>query len=105
MTVARKDSISRAAEILHLTQPAISHQIKRLSDESGLTLFRRTPHGLDLTEEGKSLLPKAQQVLAAMGELQRNAHTQGGQVAGTLRIGTIVDPEFIRLGSLLNRLK
>ncbi|WP_422075387.1 LysR family transcriptional regulator [Sulfitobacter geojensis] len=105
VTVAREGSVSRAAEILNLTQPAISHQIKRLSDETGLSLFRRTPHGLDLTAEGKDLLPKAQHVLTAMGELQRNAHTQGGRISGTLRIGTIVDPEFIRLGLLLNRLK
>lgn len=105
VTVAREGSVSRAAEILHLTQPAISHQIKRLSEETGIILFRRTPHGLDLTEDGRALLPKAEQVLTAMHELQRNAHAQGGQVSGTLRIGTIVDPEFIRLGLLLSRLK
>lgn len=105
VTVAREGSVSRAAALLHLTQPAISHQIKRLSEETGITLFRRTPHGLDLTEDGKALLPKAEQVLNAMADLRRSASTQSGQVSGKLRIGTIVDPEFIRLGQLLSGLK
>ncbi|GAW35838.1 HTH-type transcriptional activator CmpR [Roseovarius sp. A-2] len=105
VTVAREGSVSRAAELLHLTQPAISHQIKRLSEETGITLFRRTPHGLDLTEDGKALLPKAEQVLNAMADLRRSASTQSGQISGKLRIGTIVDPEFIRLGKLLSSLK
>lgn len=103
-TVAREKSVSRAAEVLNLTQPAISHQIKRLSEETGITLFNRTPRGLDLTPDGAALLPKAEQVLSAMIEFQRSASKQCGQVSGTLRIGTIVDPEFIRLGRLLSRL-
>lgn len=105
VTVAREGSVSRAAENLHLTQPAISHQIKRLSEETGITLFKRTPHGLDLTADGKTLLPWAEQVLNAMADLRRSANAQSGQISGTLRIGTIVDPEFIRLGQLLSGLK
>jgi DNA-binding transcriptional LysR family regulator len=104
VTVARGKSVSRAAEMLNLTQPAISHQIKRLSEETGLTLFHRTPHGLELTPDGATLLPEAEQVLAAMTAFQRCASKQCGQVSGTLKIGTIVDPEFIRLGRLLSRL-
>ena len=104
VTVAREKSVSRAAELLNLTQPAISHQIKRLSEETGITLFARTPHGLELTPDGVALLPRAEQVLSAMTEFQRSASKQGGQVSGRLRIGTIVDPEFIRLGRLLSRL-
>lgn len=102
VTVAREGSVSRAAEVLNLTQPAISHQIKRLSEETGITLFKRTPHGLNLTQDGTAILPKAEQVLAAMAEFRRSASKQCGQVSGRLRIGTIVDPEFIRLGRLLS---
>lgn len=104
VTVARQGSVSRAADVLNLTQPAISHQIKRLSEETGITLFRRTAKGLDLTPDGAALLPKAEQVLAAMSEFRRSASKQSGQVSGRLKIGTIVDPEFIRLGRLLSRL-
>ncbi|MBV7396865.1 LysR family transcriptional regulator [Mameliella sediminis] len=104
VTVAREGNVSRAAEVLNLTQPAISHQIRRLSEETEITLFRRTPHGLDLTPDGKALLPKAEHVLNAMIEFRQSANRQAGLVSGTLRIGTIVDPEFIRLGRLLSRL-
>ena len=104
VTVAREGSVSRAAEVLNLTQPAISHQIKRLSEETGITLFKRTPHGLDLTPDGLAILPKAEQVLTSMAEFRRSASAQCGRVSGKLKIGTIVDPEFIRLGRLLSRL-
>ncbi|WP_163849147.1 LysR family transcriptional regulator [Pseudooceanicola aestuarii] len=104
VTVAREGSVSRAAEVLNLTQPAVSHQIRRLSEETNVTFFKRAPHGLDLTPDGQALLPKAEAVLAAMAEFRQSASRRIGQVSGTLRIGTIVDPEFIRLGRLLSHL-
>lgn len=104
VTVAREGSVSRAAAVLNLTQPAISHQIKRLSEETGVTYFKRTPHGLDLTPDGLALLAKAEAVLNAMADFRQNAVNRVGQVSGMLRIGTIVDPEFIRLGRLLRQL-
>lgn len=105
VTVAREGSVSRAAEIQNLTQPAVSHQIKRLSEETGITLFRRTATGLQITQDGAAILQKAEQVLAAMNEFHRTARLQLGRVEGKLKIGTIVDPEFIRLGRLLGQLR
>lgn len=105
ITVAREGSVSRAAEALNLTQPAISHQIKRLSEETNITLFRRTATGVEITPDGAALVPKAEQVLLAMAEFHRSAHKRTGQISGKLKIGTIVDPEFIRLGVLLGRLR
>jgi DNA-binding transcriptional LysR family regulator len=105
ITVAREGSVSRAAEALNLTQPAISHQIKRLSDETNITLFRRTATGVEITPDGAALVPKAEQVLLAMAEFHRSARKRTGQISGKLKIGTIVDPEFIRLGVLLGRLR
>lgn len=103
--VAREGSVSRAAEVLNLTQPAISHQIKRLSEEMGLALFTRTPTGLRITHDGAALLGKAQYVLDAMTEFHRSASRRVGRISGKLTIGTIVDPEFIRLGRLLASLR
>src|SRR5690348_8946365 len=55
---ARHLSFTRAADELHVTQAAISHQIKSLEDRLGLPLFRRLPRRLLLTEEGQALLPE-----------------------------------------------
>ena len=105
VTVAREGSVSRAAEVLNLTQLAISHQIKRLGEETGITLFNRTPTGLQISHDGAAVLPKAEQVLDAMSDFQRSARQRSGRISGKLRIGTIVDPEFIRLGRILARLR
>lgn len=105
VTVAREGSVSRAAEVLNLTQPAISHQIKRLGEETGITLFNRTPTGLQISHDGTAVLSKAERVLDAMSDFQRSARQRSGRISGKLRIGTIVDPEFIRLGRILARLR
>ena len=101
---AREGNVSRAAERLHLTQPAVSLQLKRLAEETGLVLFTRTPHGLALTADGAAMLPQAERVLAAVGDLQQAARKLQGTVRGALRIGTILDPEFTRLGVFLREL-
>ncbi|MCI5098644.1 MAG: LysR family transcriptional regulator [Rhodobacteraceae bacterium] len=105
VTVAREGSVSRAAQVLNLTQPAISHQIKRLSDDTGITLFTRVPSGLQITHDGAALLGKAEGVLQAMNDFHQSASKRVGRVSGTLKIGTILDPEFIRLGQLLSHLR
>ncbi len=105
VTVAREGSVSRAAEVLNLTQPAISHQIKRLAEETGITLFDRTPTGLQISHDGAAVLSKAENVLDAMSDFRRSARQRSGQISGKLRLGTIVDPEFIRLGRILARLQ
>jgi DNA-binding transcriptional LysR family regulator len=101
---AREGSVSRAAARLHLTQPAVSLQLKRLAEDTGLRLFTRTPHGLALTADGAALLPQAERVLAAVGDLHQAARNLQSTVRGALRIGTILDPEFTRLGMFLREL-
>ena len=59
ITVAREGTVSRAATLLHLTQPAVSLQLKGLEESTGLLLFNRTPGGFTLTEAGAALLPLA----------------------------------------------
>jgi len=105
VTVAREGSVSRAADALNLTQPAISHQIKRLSEETGIVLFNRTAAGLQISHDGAAVLSKAEQILEAMSEFHRSARQRSGRISGKLKIGTIVDPEFIRLGHMLASLR
>ncbi|SFN31875.1 LysR family transcriptional regulator [Variovorax sp. OV329] len=102
--VAREGNVSRAAQRLHLSQPAVSLQLKRLGELTGLALFSRTPQGLALTSDGAALLPQAERVLAALADFQHSAQRLQSTVRGTLRIGTILDPEFTRLGAFLREL-
>jgi DNA-binding transcriptional LysR family regulator len=104
VAVAREGKVSRAAERLHLSQPAVSLQLKALAESTGLTLFTRTPHGLALTPDGAALLPQAEKALAALADFGQAAQSLHNTVRGRLRIGTILDPEFIRLGAFLKEL-
>ncbi|MEC5407377.1 LysR family transcriptional regulator [Paraburkholderia sp. MPAMCS5] len=104
VTVAREGNLTRAAVQLHLTQPAVSLQIKHLQETLGVTLFTRTSHGLSLTRDGQALLPHAERALGAASDVQRAAQSLRHEVRGRLRIGTILDPEFLRLGGFLKQL-
>lgn len=104
VTVAREGNLTRAAERLFLTQPALSLQVKKLQSELGMVLFERTPRGMRLTDAGRKLLPAAERALTAVAEFGAAASGLKGTVSGQLRIGTIVDPEFLRLGAFLGLL-
>ena len=104
ITVAHEGNLTRAAERLHLTQPAVSLQIKSLQAELNLQLFTRKPSGMSLTDDGAKLLPYAERVINSMMEFRQGADALHSTLSGALAVGTILDPEFIRLGPFLKRL-
>ncbi|GAA6142644.1 LysR family transcriptional regulator [Hydrogenophaga sp. 5NK40-0174] len=104
VAVAREGNVSRAAERLHLSQPAVSLQLKALAEQTGLQLFSRTPRGMALTQDGAALLSLADRALAALNDFGQAAAAMQDTLRGSLRIGTILDPEFIRLGAFLKQL-
>lgn len=99
--VADQGHLTRAADRLHVSQPALSAQIKALEDELGVELFQRVPGGMALTSAGKRLLPAAQSVISAAHALASEARNLRGGVAGRVRLGTLADPEFLRLPQFL----
>ena len=100
--VAEAGHLTRAAEKLHISQPALSAQIKALEDELDLPLFERTPAGMILTAAGRRLLTEAEKVLAAAQTLHAEARALKGEVTGLARLGSLSDPEFIRLGDFMS---
>ncbi len=103
LAVAREHHLTRAAETLHLSQPAVSAQIKALEQELEVRLFERHAGGMTITAAGSELLAHARKTVEAAEALKRAARASRGQLAGKLRIGTASNPERIRLGELLGR--
>lgn len=102
--VAREGSITRASELLFLSQPAVSAHIKSLEEELGMALFERNSRGMQLTLAGQQLLPKAEQLLASHQALLVEAKLLRTGVTGQLRLGSNRAPSAPLLGKLLNRL-
>ncbi len=101
VTVAKLGHLTRAAEAVHLSQPAISGQIKALERDFGLTLFDRTSSGMVLTPAGKRLLQHAEAVIGGVRQLRHAALELSAQITGRLRLGTVLDPAFLHVGELI----
>jgi DNA-binding transcriptional LysR family regulator len=85
VAVKETGGFTRAAQRLHLTQSAISHQIRRLEEQIGRPLLYRTTRSLALTEDGEDFLPHAMQILESLDAL---AHRfQPSTVSGMVRFG------------------
>jgi len=86
-TVAAEASFRRAAERLHLSQPAVSQQIHALEEELGVTLFDRGKGRIRLTDAGAILLTYARKGARLAEEAQAALEDARGEAAGDLRIG------------------
>ncbi|EHH13572.1 LysR family transcriptional regulator [Mesorhizobium amorphae] len=89
VTVADKASMTAAANALHLTQGAVSQQVKRLEDILGSSLFERDRRGLKLTRAGERLLGKGMRLLSLNDEIW--TEMVGNAVAGQVRLGVPYD--------------
>lgn len=83
---AETGSLNKAAEALHLTQPAITRHIKSLEAQLGAVLLARTPQGVELTPAGQAVLPHARAAVAAVAACRHAAAEASGAAPGRLRI-------------------
>ncbi|MBV1905767.1 MAG: LysR family transcriptional regulator [Pseudomonadales bacterium] len=86
--VAETGSFSRAAEILHLTQPAVSKRIATLELDLGLPLFDRIGRHVFMTEAGTVLFPRAQSMLQAKKDTRKLLENLNTRIDGRLRMAT-----------------
>lgn len=101
VTVADKASMTAAANALHLTQGAVSQQVKRLEEALGSSLFERDRRGLRLTRAGERLFGKGKRLLGLNDEIW--AEMAGTPVAGQVRLGVPYDLVGTLLAPVLKR--
>src|SRR4051812_48880527 len=89
VAVAQHRSLTKAGEELFLTQSAVSQQIRRLEEELGVTVFRRTSRRVEPTAEGQVILGYAQRVLAEVDGMHCELEELSGLLRGELRIGGV----------------
>src|SRR5262245_52278888 len=104
VAIAQEKTLTRAAERVFTSAPAVSAQLKALEDELGVKLFERTPRGMTPTEAGLSLLEEAERTLASATRMRSAAEQIRGAAQGVVRFGTVVDPVSLRLGNVLVKL-
>jgi DNA-binding transcriptional LysR family regulator len=85
--LALEHNFHRAAERLHLTQPAVSIQVKKLEQDSGRSLFLRNGHGVALTDEGRSLFELTTRIFDAEAQARQMLDTHDKEVPRTLHLG------------------
>ncbi|WP_295370065.1 LysR family transcriptional regulator [uncultured Pseudoflavonifractor sp.] len=88
LLVAREENITKAANLLHLTQPTLSRQLMQLEEELGVQLFRRSKHRIILTEEGMLLRRRAEEIVALADKTRDDLQRRGEQLSGTVAVGS-----------------
>ncbi|WP_339285033.1 LysR family transcriptional regulator [Oceanobacillus sp. FSL K6-3682] len=89
-TIAEEGSVSRAAELLHITQPTLSRQLKELEEELGTELFYREKKQLHLTEAGVFLKDRAEEILSLTDKTEQAFFDQKKQLfSGHISIGCV----------------
>lgn len=86
-TVAKRGSLTKAAEELYISQPAVSQSIRQLENQLGVTLFNRTHRGMELSEQGgKVIFSKVEQALKLFTDAENKIQQLSATATGTIRI-------------------
>ena len=88
LVVAREENITKAAALLHVTQPTLSRQLMGLEEELGVKLFRRGKYHVALTDDGMLLRRRAQEIVELAEKTEQEFQRKEGELAGDISIGT-----------------
>jgi LysR family transcriptional regulator, nitrogen assimilation regulatory protein len=89
LTVSETRSVTRAAAVLHLVQPAVSRQLRLLEEELGTPLFTRERNGMELTEAGKLLADHARRALRELDQARTEIQSAAVAVSGVVNLGLL----------------
>ena len=87
LMVAREENITKAARLLHITQPTLSRQLIQLEEELGVQLFHRGKYHVTLTNDGMLLKRRAQEIVALTEKTQKEFQNRDEELAGEIAIG------------------
>lgn len=87
LTVVREESITKAAEVLHITQPTLSRQLAQMEETMGVKLFNRGTRKIVLTNEGILLRRRAEEILELVDKTERELLEQEKLVEGVVSVG------------------
>lgn len=104
-TVARLLSFTKAAESLHMTQPAVTFQVRQLEDYFNTRLFDRTHNRISLTEAGAHVYEYAARIFELYGEMENSVRAMTGEISGSLTIGASTTIAEYMLPALLGDFK
>ena len=106
LTIAEEENITRAADILHITQPTLSRQIMQLEEELGTQLFVRGRHSIKLTDEGLYLRRRAEEILSIADSTERAIrHRDDKDIIGEISIGCTETHSMEELASMMQRFR
>lgn len=88
LTVVREESITKAADVLHITQPTLSRQLTQMEEEVGAKLFERGSRKITLTNEGILLRRRAEEIIQLVEKTEEELAEQDEQVEGKITIGS-----------------
>src|SRR3954465_5021510 len=92
--VHRDRSVTAAAKHLHLTQPAVTLQIRNLQELAGLPLIQRTSDGMLLTDAGREVLALSERIEAAIADCETSLEMMAGKTAGRISIGAVSTAKY-----------
>src|SRR6185437_13745763 len=91
---ANHGSVTAAAKQLHLTQPAVTLQIRNLQRLAGLPLIQRTSEGMLLTDAGRNVLALSERIEAAIRDCETSIEMIAGKTAGRISIGAVSTAKY-----------
>jgi DNA-binding transcriptional LysR family regulator len=103
MAIVTHGSLGRAAETLHITQPALSRIIKRLEAQVGAALFERNSKGMALTPIGEALLPRATLLQREAAHAMEDINSMRGLAKGTIKVGSVGSVASLILPTAIDR--
>jgi LysR family transcriptional regulator, nitrogen assimilation regulatory protein len=105
LTIAETGNVTRASDILHIVQPALSRQIKLLEEELGVTLFDRERHGMVLTPVGRKFAERVRGALRELDAAKDEVRPRKDQLTGDVNVGFLPSAADLLVGNLMARMR